>query len=352
MRRRGPVPRVATAPERSGVDPAAGAATDVSPPLDALRIGLVHNPLSGNNRRGRHPLAALAGRAGIEFREATEPASIAQALRELAAREVNTVAISGGDGTVSAALNSLLEASPFSTMPWLALLRGGTANMTAGDVGLRGPQDRALARLIEAAARGGADLAAVARPALRVDPGAGRERYSGFFVGAAAIAQGIEYCKRHMHTIGLRAEVGPGVTLARFVVAMARGERDIVAPVPMRIGFDGEAAAGFDCALLCVTTLRRLVLGLHPFWGGEPAPLRCTAVRAAPRHWIRALPGLLRGHPGRHTTAANGYMSRNAHRIALGLETHAYVDGEIVEPSPGTPLLLSATAPIRFLVLR
>jgi hypothetical protein len=37
----------------------------------------------------------------------------------------------------------------------------------------------------------------------------------------------------------------------------------------------------FDCEIVYVTTLERLVLGLRPYWGDEDAPLRYTAfVRA------------------------------------------------------------------------
>ena len=113
------------------------------------------------------------------------------------------------------------------------------------------------------------------------------------FFGAAAISQGIEYCKRNVHTLGLRGEIGPAVTMARFVVAMARGERAIMSPVPITVAVDGGPAAAFDCEIVHVTTLRQLVLGLRPYWGTEAAPLHYASVRASPKHWIKALPGLL-----------------------------------------------------------
>ena len=118
-----------------------------------------------------------------------------------------------------------------------------------------------------------------------------------------------------MHTLGLRGEIGPAVTMARFVIAMARGERDIVAPVPITVAVDDGAPASFDCEIVHVTTLEQLVLGLRPWWGDEAAPLHYASVRAAPRHWVKALPGLLRGRPNRYVTPANGYESRNAHRL-------------------------------------
>ena len=106
----------------------------------------------------------------------------------MAGHGVNTIAISGGDGTVNAVLNALFAHHPFPRLPLLAVLRGGTTNMTAGDVGLRGRPDRALRRLIECAARAGEGLSVIERPVMRIDPGAGRSPIYGMFFGAAAIS--------------------------------------------------------------------------------------------------------------------------------------------------------------------
>jgi hypothetical protein len=314
-------------------------ALDHASRLANLRIGVLHNPRSGANlaaaasmrhRFGAHP--------DIACRDASDPASIAHALREMAEHGVNTVAISGGDGTVNAVLNTVFGRNPFPRAPLLAVLRGGTANMTARDVGMQGRQDHALRSLIAGAARGGDGLTVVERPVMRIDPGAGREALHGMFFGAAAIAQGIEYCKRAVHPLGLRGEIGPAVTIARFVVAMARGERAIVAPVPITVAIDNEPPSSFECEIVFVTTLKRLVLGLRPYWGEEVAPLHYASVRAAPRHWVKALPGLLRGRPNRYVTPANGYDSRNAQRLLLGLHSRFFVDGEMFSPTAGTPL--------------
>ncbi len=270
----------------------------------------------------------------------------------MAERGVDTVAISGGDGTVNAVLNTVFGRSPFPRLPLLAVLRGGTANMTARDIGMQGRQDRALRALIDCASRGGAGLTVVERPVMRIDPGAGREAIYGMFFGAAAITQGIEYCKREVHALGLRGEIGPAVTMARFVIAMARGERAIVAPVPITVAIDEEAPASFACEIVHVTTLEQLVLGLRPFWGTEAAPLHYASVRAAPRHWVKALPGLLRGRPNRYITPANGYESRNAHRLRLGLDSHFFVDGEMFSPTAGSPLTFTDGGSAGFIKLR
>lgn len=320
--------------------------------LASLRIGVLYNPLGGTNRRARRSLRdAFGSDPTLVFRDAVDSESAAHALREMAERQVDVVAISGGDGTISAALNTLLANSPFERMPLLAVLRGGTANMTAGDVGLVGGQNRALRALIERTRRGGAGLSLAARPALRVDPGDGRAAVHGFFFGAAAISQGIDYCKRRVHSLGLRGEIGPGLTLLRFVLAVARGERRVVSPVPLGVTVDGAWLGSFDCAIAYVTTLERMVLGMRPYWGSEAAPLHFSAARASPRHWLRALPGVLRGRPNRWTTLDNGYMSHNAFRLELAIDAAVHIDGEVLTPAAGQPLRIDATAPIEFLRL-
>jgi hypothetical protein len=307
--------------------------------LANLRIGVLHNPRSGANLAPAASIRRLReAHPEIACRDASDPASIADALREMAEHGVNAVAISGGDGTVNAVLNTVFAHNPFPRLPLLALLRGGTANMTARDVGMQGRQDRALRSLIDCASRGGDGLTVIERPVMRIDRGAGREALYGMFFGAAAIAQGIEYHMREVHTRGLRGDIGRAVTLARFVIAMARGERAIIAPVPVTVAIDDEPPSSFDCEIMYVTTLERLVLGLRPYWGVEAAPLHYASVRAGPRHWVKALPGLLRGRPNRYLTRANGYDSRNAQRLALGIDSRFFVDGEIFSPTAGVPL--------------
>jgi hypothetical protein len=318
-----------------------------------MRVGVVRNPLSGANRSRAAALGRVVdAHPRVALREATDPPSVAQALRELADAGVDTVAVSGGDGTVHAVLDTVFGASPFPRRPRLAVLRGGTANMTARDVGLRGRQDRALAALLDRAANGGEGLRVTGRPVMRIDPGAGRAPLHGMYFGAAAIAQGIDYCKRHVHALGLKGEIGPGVTMARFVLAMALGQRDIVAPVPIGIAIDGRPSVRFDCEILHVTTLEALVLGLRPYWGREEAPLHYASVRAAPRHWVRALPGVLRGRAGRHVTAANGFESHNAHRLDIALASPFFVDGELFAPSADAPLTITSGGNAEFVTLQ
>ena len=129
--------------------------------------------------------------AALEYGQravAANPADISEALAELNAQEPELLAVNGGDGTVAAVLTSLYGEGAAAPPPPLALLRGGTTNMTAGDLGLSESLPRALARLQRLAESPPARLPLVRRPILQVELWPGGEVHYGLFFGAAELA--------------------------------------------------------------------------------------------------------------------------------------------------------------------
>lgn len=339
---------------KTHANPASAAPSHLSKSgLITPRIGVLHNPKSGTNLKSPAAMhGVFAAYPHIPYRIVSDPVSVTQALNELAALEVDTLVVSGGDGTMQATLSAILSSSsPFPSVPHLAVLRAGTTNMIAGDVGLPGRPDHALIRLIDQPVCG-SGIETVQRHILRIDPGAGRAPIYGMFFGAAAIVQGVEYCKSKVHSMGLRGEIGPGIAMLRFVLAMACGERNIATPIPLRVSMDNAPSRTLDCSVVHVTTLERLFLGLRPFWGKENAPLHYCSVRAQPRHWLRSLPGLLRGRRSNFMLPSNGYISHNVDRLQLWFDSRFIVDGEIFSPEPHTPLELTDGGVVNFLQFR
>ena len=141
------------------------------------------------------------------------------------------------------------------------------ANVTARDIGVQARQGRALRALIDCAARGSNDLTVIERPVMRVDPAPDGSRLRDV-VRRGRNHQGIEYCKRKVRTLGLRGEIRPAVTMARFVIAMARGERAMVAqcrspwrsmadPLPRSTARSCASPRSSDWSWDCVPTRRR-----------------------------------------------------------------------------------------------
>jgi hypothetical protein len=327
----------------------AGHASTLSPAGPAvggrpLRVGFLNNPRSGDNRRRLGPVGrVLDAHAEVRRRDVETPADVAAALADFARHGIDVVIVNGGDGTVQAVLTAVFGEPIFESPPLLAVLAAGTTSMIAGDVGVRGRRPDGLRRLLGWARSPDSRARLVARPVLRVESSPGTRPLFGMFFGAAAIEQGIRFCRARVHTMGLRGEVGAGLALAALLLGLARG-RPVVTPVPIATASDGGSPECRDHLVLLVTTLERFVLGLRPFWGSGAGPLHYTAVQARPRRLLAALPGLLRGRPGGHATADNGYLSRNVDEARFWLEGAGYtLDGELFTGEPGRgPIVLRA----------
>ncbi len=328
----------------------------IAPWLDGrkLRVGLLTNPYSGRNRRWglRAANRVLADYPEVYRQEVRTPAEVAAGLAEFARQELDIVAINAGDGTVQAALTALLQA-PAEWRPLLALLRGGTANMTAGDVGLPGSSAKALRRLLHWAATFEGEARIVRRPILRIQTAPDRPSLFGMFFGAGAIIQGIELCHQQFYSRGLNDKLATALATVWLLLAVARRDGRTLRPVPFRIGLDqSPLAPPEDYLVILASTLERLFHGLHPYWGSESRPLHYTAVRAQPSHVLRAALPLLWGRPNRFGTAANGYISHNAGEIRLGMDGLFTLDGELHQAdSRAGPVVIGQGGPISFLRL-
>jgi hypothetical protein len=296
------------------------------------RIGVLINPKSGGNKNGlseiRNTISDFP--QGLQ-RDARTPEDVLAAVTDFAQQKVDLIAISGGDGTVQAVLTALFHHRPFETLPLLTILHAGTTSMIAGDVGVTGSRKRALQRLFHWSQTGEGYPLIVQRPVLKVQLPNQEIRY-GMFFGAAGIYNGIQYCRRNMHTKGLRGELGPGLTLSRYLWAIARNSSEIVPSAPITVEMDQQPPQYQDCLVLIISTLERLFLGLHPFWGTETGSVHFTAVRSRPRHLFRALPSILRGRKGRYCTPDNGFFSHNVEELRLRLDAGFTLDGQMYAP--------------------
>jgi len=296
------------------------------------RIGVVINPLSGGNRNGLGDVRRIiSDHPQVVHCDVQTPEDVLAALQDFARQEVDLLAVNGGDGTVQAVLTVLFHHQPFKAQPLLAVLQSGTTSMTARDVGFTGSRLKSLKKLFNWAAGRGGNLQVIQRPVLQVTAPGHQTRY-GMFFGASAIYQGIQYFHRNVNTRGLRGEIGPGLTILRFLWSAARRRSNFIPSVPIAVSVDDTPQRQFDSLVVLVSTLERLFLGLYPYWGNETGPLHYTAVRAQPRCLLRALPSILRGRRGPYGTTANGFYSHNAHAIKLNLDSGFTLDGQLYEP--------------------
>jgi diacylglycerol kinase (ATP) len=297
------------------------------------RIGVISNPLSGSNkRRGLSAVRRLlAERPGILHREVRSAADVAVVLRDFAGADVNLIAVNSGDGTVQAVLTSLFAEQLFRPLPLLALLCGGTTNMTSKNLGLMGSRIGALRRLIAWAHHGDGDAVILRRAVLKVENSSHPEPLYGMFFGAGCIYQGIQFFHSRVHKIGLSGDPAHLLIFARFLVGLARREDALVAPVSAAIRVDRVDIAEGVYLLMLISTLDRLILGVRPFWGQGASPLHLTTVSAGFRHLLQALPALAQGRCNRYGSPENGYVSVNAREIRLDMDGGFAIDGELFQ---------------------
>ncbi len=324
-----------------------------------LRVGLLSNPGSGRNRRGMKPVHRILSRyPGTLHREAQTPDQVAQVLGEFASHSVDLLALNSGDGTVQAALTVLFNQRPFSRLPLLALIRGGSTNVNIGDIGVPGNRDRALSRLLAWAENVHTGIELRQRPVLRVSYSPETAPLYGMLFGAGAITRGIEYYHRNIHHRGVYDGLAIAWTSLRMLPALARGDPDTIAPISANVefspcGLNGPPIAGKkEYLMLLVSSLERLFLGIHPYWGQGPGALHYTAVQFPPVHPFRAIPPLLRGRPNHLGTPENGYESHKIDELQLTMDGNFTLDGELyLADRKNGPVSIAHEGPVTFVRL-
>ena len=294
-------------------------------------IGLITNPHSRRNRVHLGAVQAIvANHPNIHHQVTQHRDDIPRVIQGFAEQGVDVLAINGGDGTTSQVFTELFNNNPFTRLPCIILLPGGTTNMNVGDVGLRGSLQNTLRRMVDWASSGKGHVQRLNRPILRVEGSLDGITSYGMAFGAGTVIRGIEYCHSSVHSKGIKNELGPGLVTLRTIWGMARKEPYFSDPTPMRIELDGAADPQVrEVVLITINTLERLFLGIKPHWGREDAPVYCTWVQKPVHKVFRAFWAVLRGKPNRHVTPENGYFSHNAHKIQLWLDGAFALDGEI-----------------------
>lgn len=318
------------------------------------KIGLITNPHSRRNRARLQAVSAIVANQPNILHHITEhPQQIAGALRQFAAQGVQVLAINGGDGTTAQVFTALFTERAFASPPAVILLPGGTTNVNANDVGLRGRLDTAVARMARWAHGDGGSAERRIRPILRISGAAHGEPLCGMFFGAGSIVRGIEYCQDRFHARGIGNAIGPGLAVARTVWGMFRNDPRFAAPTPMRIALDPtREAPSRDLLLLMITTLDHLILGMRPYWGSETGALHCTWIEQPAGSLLRQIPSVLRGKPGARATPERGYFSHNAEQLRVWLDGTFTLDGDMHQASTETgPLSITRDGELEFIYI-
>lgn len=311
---------------------------------------IVLNPHSGRIRKRIDQIRNLAAQVpGAVVREAGSLAELYQTLDEFRGLAANHLVIAGGDGTVQAALNQLFNDNRRPALPMISIIPGGTTNMTATDIGIRGSAEKnllMLGRSLETAT----GLRLVTRPALQISQ-TGQPDIYGMFFGAGIISRGARYFHNHIKKSGLTGESASAIVILRLLAGLLLGHKTSeLAAANINILDDNKQLKDCRSLVLLASTLDRLLLGMRPYWGGGSGPIHTTCISESPKRLWRSLLSILIRNCN-SLSSQDGYYSRNNDSLELIMDDEFIVDGEFYNcASRNGPLRISATAPIRFLL--
>ncbi len=316
-------------------------------------IGLISNRSSGHNRDHFAQLSRqIEQQPNIEHRVTNSTEEIPGVLAHFAAESIDTLAINGGDGTVSAVLGCALENKLFPTIPTVVVLPGGTANMNAGDIGVRGNLKQAVTKFCHWSKTQTGDHERVQRSLMRVDFGAGIFHY-GMFLGAGVVMHGTEYAHREIHSRGLRDDFSVGLGAARTVWGIIRSEPEFTHPVDIDLEVPSLSySAEHSVRILAISTLGKLFMGIRPFWGKQAGSLQLSVIDSDCHKFLRTFTSIAHGKPNKYATPEHGYRSMNSDLIKIHMDGSLNLDGEILTSSRQQgPVTISGSKQISFIRL-
>jgi len=320
-----------------------------------MTIGLIINPKArtyDRSRAVREILDQFSHRVETEFVE--DFSALNQIISRLAEKQCGHLAVSGGDGTIQAVLTQLAEGNHFKRQPALILLPHGTTNMTAKDAGV-GSLRKAFRLITHMTSHGTSNLPGkiVKRHTIKIANPANGVPLHGMYFGWGAVHRAVLKCQHDVHTMGLRGDLGPALTLLGSWLAhvLGRSGKDtgrIVQGHDLCLVADGKTRCDDPQLLLSITTLEHLIANCRPFWNQSEDTLKTTLIAYPVQNSLRMLIPALYGDKRRKITQP-GYDSFSANRLSFHTTSDCILDGEIVIPPKDYPLRLSLGPEFNFL---
>lgn len=318
-----------------------------------IKVALLSNPKSTGNREILPRVRAFcAARPEIYHCEVQSIDQIDHALAEIAAVSPRVLVINGGDGTVQTTLTELYLGRQFGdTPPPLAVLPNGKTNLIALDLGADGDPLLALERILTLAS-GDLTPHVVERGLISLSEGEDAVRpVIGMFLGGAALADTILYCRNRIYPLGLPNGISHIIAAFAILFSLTPGLKRLVKlprHQPMRVSLIRDGQVNVQLALLIVTTLEKLLFG---GWSdGGLRGLKLMAVDRSPMALMRAVRASLAGRLGEKDLT--GVHLERGDLIRIESERSSVIlDGEEFTAQTGRPIVLRSTLPMPFLSL-
>lgn len=279
-------------------------------------IGIIANPhskLNKRNPRRTELLGYILGEKGqLELTKSLE--DLSRVAREFRDKGISVLAINGGDGTVCRTLTAFIKEYGDTPLPQVALLRGGTINVLATNLGIKGTPEQVLYRLLEAHASGGA-LHTQRMTTVKVE-----DNYGFLFGNGAAATFLKEYYRRKTGPLGAFLWC-LGVWGSRFVGGKLHYR--VVKDIPITLIADGEPPISHSTCAIFAATVVKMPLGYPLFTAlsANPGKFQVVSFTFAATEAIWKLPVIMLKRKDGSTTGKMSFCARS-----LVIESDAPID--------------------------
>ncbi len=270
-----------------------------------------------------------------------------RALAEMNSAKVDTVMMAGGDGTIQAAVTDAINMRRFEHTPHYVAVPCGMTNVIAADCGLKGSPVDGVDQFLWRRNKG--DVKRQKRALMGVSIGARNAPVYGFFLGAGAFTTAVKFSRNEIQSIGARRSLAMGLTIGGAILNAAFGEKPSEPPLVANLQSMLSPMNGPQpMTMALMTTLRRLVLGVNPFWGEGSGALAVTTIGYPAQKMMAAAPSVLRGKSEPWFEQA-GYMSWRTNALEAEFEGTIVFDGEFFQVEKGDRITVETTHDAEFL---
>lgn len=270
-----------------------------------------------------------------------------KALADLNRAGADTVMVAGGDGTIQAAFTDAINMRRFEHNPRYVAVPCGMTNVIAADCGLKGSPVSAVEQFLWRRNRG--EVQRQRRSLMGVSIGARNAPVYGFFLGAGAFTTAVKFSRSEIQAKGAKRSVAMALSISGAIMNAAFGEKSEEPPLvadfkSMSSPFDGPQ----PMTMALMTTLRRLVLGVNPFWGVGSGDLAVTTIGFPAEKMLAAAPSVLRGKSEPWFKSA-GYESWRTNALDADFEGTIVFDGEFFTVEKGERVTIETAHEAEFL---
>ncbi len=296
-------------------------------------IAVITNVVSGKNRGGRYRkfrLPEIVGKRG-EVVETETLEEIDGVIERFVQRGEKLICFNGGDGTLQRALTRMINLYGESNdnLPLIFPLRGGTLNVLADNLQIKGEPDQICSRLVQCIERR-VTLSSISIPTLRlkVEVGDAIHHEYGFFFGNGALYRFDRFYYRE-------TKGGPFAAAQLFirclVAALLKSTRyrDVFGLTPMRVTVDGFTMPGDSFTIVLAMIFKRVVLTFNPFRDEGDGDFYVLSTSLPFGKMVSRLDRLLWVRGNKQPFPQDVYWNRKASHLVIESSEGYTLDGEL-----------------------